>query len=96
MPADLAFSLSYLLGDALGAEVEVERIDFDPASSRLCIEALVAGRRASGCVEVKACKGLSGAKAERCIAKTLEANEAILERLASSLGGGGGGGGEAR
>ncbi len=85
MPVDLAFELSYLLGDKLGREVSVEAVDYDPGSARLCVEALLEGRRVRGCVEVRACRGLSGAKAERCIAKTLEANEAILERLASSL-----------
>ena len=84
---DLAFELSYLLGDRLGRNVEVKGYSFDPEKGLLCIEAEVEGvglRRA--CIEVKACKGLSNeAKWVRCVSKTLAQSEKYLDSLAEQL-----------
>ncbi|ABM81297.1 hypothetical protein Hbut_1473 [Hyperthermus butylicus DSM 5456] len=84
---DLAFELSYILGDRLGRSVEVKSYSFDPEKGLLCIETEVEGvglRQA--CVEVKACKGLSNeAKWVRCVSKTLMQSEKYLDELARQL-----------
>ena len=88
MPADLAFELSYLLSDKTGRSVEVVEWSYDPEKGMLCIRAVVDGVERSACIELKACKGLGGAKLERCISKNLVGNETLLDRLASGLAGG--------
>ncbi len=88
MPVDLSFELSYLLSDKLGVDVEVKSYEYDAEHGVLCVEAIVGGEEQRGCVELRACKGLSGARLERCLSKQLVDNEVILERLAGVLGGG--------
>ena len=87
MPVDLAFELSYLLGDRLGASVEVRSVSFNPDTGELCVEAVVEGRGVRrACTLVKPCKGLrEEAKWMRCVSKTLTASEKHVEELARGL-----------
>jgi len=86
MPVDLAFELGYLLGDILGEEVEIVDYSFEPETGRLCVQAKVGGREVSGCVEVKACKGLVGeSKWVRCVSKNLVGSEKLVRELAERL-----------
>jgi len=78
MPVDLAFELGYLLSDMIGEEVEIVDYSFDPETGRLCVKARVGGREASGCVEVRACKGLAE---ESVYLKTLQVLKSLLESL---------------
>ncbi len=85
MPVDLGFELGYLLSDKLGVDVEVKGYEYDAERGVLCVDAVIGGVERRGCVELRACKGLSGSRLERCISKQLIGNEAILERLAGVL-----------
>jgi len=86
MPVDLAFELGYLLGDMLGEEVEIVDYSFEPETGRLCVQARVGGREASGCVEVKACRGLAEeSKWLRCVSKNLVGSEKLVRELADKL-----------
>ena len=87
MPVDLEFELTYLLEETLDREVKVTKANFDSSRAMLCVEALVGGLKRSACIEVKACRGLSGGKSARCIVKTLQSREDLLKRLAESLAG---------
>lgn len=83
MPVDLSFELSYLLGDALGRELELDSVELDPSTGRLCVKPR--GAPGKACIEVRSCKGLGEAKATRCVAKTLAKDEALLRRLAGEV-----------
>ena len=85
MPVDLAFELSYLLSDALGAEVEVKEYSYDPATGRLCVRALIGGAERTGCTMVRQCKGLEGPRLERCLSKAFTTVQKHVEELASAL-----------
>jgi len=86
MPVDLAFELGYLLSDMIGEEVEIVDYSFDPETGRLCVKARVGGREASGCVEVRACKGLAEeSKWVRCISKNFAGSEKLVRELADRL-----------
>jgi len=86
MPADLAFELGYLLGDILGEEVEIVDYSFEPETGKLCVQAKVGGKEASGCIEVKACKGLAEEnKWVRCVSKNLVGSEKLVKELAERL-----------
>ncbi len=86
MPVDLAFELSYLLGDKLGEEVEVKDWSFEPGDATLCITVVFRGRERRACIQVKPCKNITDeAKAARCLAKNLVNNEKLLSQLAEEL-----------
>jgi hypothetical protein len=83
--ADLEFELSYLLTDLLRVEVRVSRAEFDPSTALLCVEAEANGTNGRVCAEVKACRGLEGVRALRCLSKTLAHGGRPLEQLAEGL-----------
>ncbi len=87
MPVDLAFELSYLLSDKVGAGVEVKGVNFNPDTGELCVEAVVEGRgERRACTVVKPCRGLrEEAKWLRCVSRTLTASEKHVEELARGL-----------
>ena len=86
MPADLGFELSMLLSDVLGREVRVVETRFEPGEALLCVTVETEdGARAETCTRVRACRGLSGAKATRCLSKTLAHSDKPLQELAEEL-----------
>ncbi len=84
MPADLAFLLSYLLGEELGIDVEVVKVEAR-GGGVVCVEARLEGERVEACTVVAACRGLEGARLERCISKTLAQGGKPLRELAGRL-----------
>ncbi len=84
MPADLAFLLSYLLGEELGIDVKVVRVEAR-GGGVVCVEAQLEERHVEACTVVAACRGLEGARLERCISKTLAQGGKQLRELAGRL-----------
>jgi len=86
LPADLEFELSMLLSDVLGREVRVLEARFEPGEALLCVRVEAGGGAgAEACTRVRACRGLSGAKALRCLSRTLAHSDKPLLELAEEL-----------
>ena len=85
MVVDLAFELSYMLSDELGLDVEVKGYRFDPSTGMFCVVFSAGGVEGEACTVVRACRGLEGVKAERCLSRTLAAGGKPFDELAAAV-----------